>query len=105
MGLFARQNCAFFENHGSTVFGRYLSIRSCSAFYDPHGCFAKFFDYGLGCWGWAVVSSDSWEVNKLIRLCQEALGATCLLDRHGQRNIKNSITQTYVVKLGRQIFE
>ena len=60
---------------------------------DPQGCFAKFYDYGMGCWGWAVVSSDSWEVNKLIRLCQEALGATCLLERHGRRNnIKNSIT-------------
>ena len=31
LGLFARQKCAFFENHGSTVFGRCLSIRSCSA--------------------------------------------------------------------------
>ena len=30
VGLFARQKCAFFENHGSTVFGRYLSIRSCA---------------------------------------------------------------------------
>ena len=91
MGLFARQKCAFFLNHGSTVFGRYLSIRSCSAFYDPQGCVAKFYEYGLGCWGWAVVSSDSWEVNKLIRLCQEALGATCLLEKHGQRNNKNSM--------------
>jgi len=30
VGLFARQKCAFLENHGSTVLGRYLSIRSCS---------------------------------------------------------------------------
>ena len=25
--------------------------------YNPQGCLAKF--YGLGCWGWAVVGSDS----------------------------------------------
>ena len=30
--------------------------------YNPQGCFIKF--YGLGCWGWAVVGSDSWDIQK-----------------------------------------
>jgi len=28
-----------------------------------------------------VVGSDRWEVKKLIRLCQEALGATCFAEK------------------------
>jgi len=30
--------------------------------YNPQGCFIKF--YGLICWGWAVVGSDSWDFQK-----------------------------------------
>jgi hypothetical protein len=58
-----------------TMEARCLDALSGVVQYNPQVCLAKF--YGLGCWGWAVVGSDSWEVNKLIRLCQEALGATC----------------------------
>jgi len=35
--------------------------------YNPQGCFIKF--YGLGCWGWAVVGSDSWDFQKYAIYC------------------------------------
>ena len=65
--------------------------------YNPQVCLAKF--YGLGCWGWAVVGSDRWGVKKLIRLCQEAWAQPVSLERRGQRNNKNSATQTYEGRL------
>ena len=49
MGLFAKQKCAIFENHGSMVFGRYLS---CSI--KPPGVFCQVLwsgMLGVGCGG------------------------------------------------------
>jgi len=71
--------------------------------YNSQGCLAKF--YGLGCWGWAVVGSDSWEVNKLIRLCQEALGATCFAGK--ARTVKTQLirfTREGLQKSGNYLF-
>ena len=55
------------NNYGSTVFGLQLSTRS-----NSQRCSAKF--YGLGCWGWAVVNSDRWEVNKTLQASPEGPG-------------------------------
>ena len=51
MGLFARQKCAFFENHCSTVvFGRYQELLSMT----PRGVWPSFmimvWDAGGGLW-------------------------------------------------------
>jgi hypothetical protein len=35
--------------------------------YNPQGCFIKF--YGLGCWGWAVMGSDSRDFQKVCNYC------------------------------------
>jgi len=40
--------------------------------YNLQRCSAKF--YGLGCWGWAVVNSDRWEVNKTLQASPEGPG-------------------------------
>ena len=46
-----------------------------------------------------MVGSDRWGVKKLIRLCQEAWAQPVSLERRGQRNNKNSATQTYEGRL------
>ena len=47
-----------------TMIARHLDAICVSAVvqYNPQGCFVKF--YGLGCWGLAVVGSDSWVAQK-----------------------------------------
>ena len=56
MGLFAKQKCAIFENHGSMVFGRYLS---CSI--KPPGVFCQVLwsgMLGVGCNGQRQLGSN-----------------------------------------------
>ena len=60
------------NNYGSTVFGLQLSTRS-----NSQRCSAKF--YGLGCWGWAMVNSDRWEVNTTLQALPEGPGRNLFL--------------------------
>jgi hypothetical protein len=91
VGLFARQKCAIFENHGSTVFGRYLSIRSCSAW--PPGVFCQVLwsgMLGVGC-------GEQWQLGSKQNTSGFAgrpWAQPVSLDRRGQRNIKNSTNQS-----------
>ena len=68
--------------------------------YNPQRCSAKF--YGLGCWGWAVVNSDRWEVNKILQALPEGPGSNLFHWKGTDRKIiKTQIIR--FTKEGRQL--
>jgi hypothetical protein len=79
------------NNYGSTVFGLQLSTRS-----NSQRCSAKF--YGLGCWGWAMVNSDRWEVNTTLQALPEGPGRNLFL----WKGTDKEIIKTQLIRFTRE---